>query len=187
MLKTRCLITLMAALAGCANYTQPVVSQEPKTPAERNFETLWQASISVLREYYFKIDREDRRDGVIRTDAMLGKQFGEFWRKDAASDTNLAESTLQTIFRQATVTIKPVGEDRFEPSVEVQTFRSNKEERQVSSTSEALNLFDLPEKGSPDEDLLKVKGASEEAVPLGRDAALEEKIRADILLKAGRF
>lgn len=192
------LIALIVAAAaacfpGCANYSQPVGATVEMKPAERNFENLWQASRHVLASYYFTVDREDRRAGVLVTDAMTGEHFGEFWRKDAATRDDLAESTVQTIYRQATVRIEPVGEgaESFRAVVQVQAFRSNHSDTPASSTSEALKLFRFPGNrrlDDPREDKdqpLRDEEGDPHMVLLGRDESLEAKLTADIQAKAG--
>jgi len=188
MLKLRgALIVAVFALTavGCANYTTPLVPRRRMSPAERNFNAVWQASRTVLRKYYFTLDREDRRAGIITTEPLTGKVFGEFWRRDAAGPDNLAESSIQTIFRQAKVTIRPLASNKedFKAVVEVRTFRSDRRESQVTSTSEALDLFRLPGGSNRTRTLLEYdKGqAAEGAVPLGRDKALERRIASDIM------
>ena len=107
----------------------------------------------------------------------------------AATRADLAESTFQTIYRQATVKLQPVAgqADRFEPVVEVQTFRSDRREPQVSSTSEGISLFRLP--GDETRTLCMMDYDQPEPadpwVPLGRDEDLEEKLGDAIRAKAG--
>ena len=115
---------------------------------------------------------------------MVGKHAGEFWRKDAATARDLAEGTIQTIYRQAKVTIHPTADDgdKFHAVVEVRTYRSNRQEIQVTSTSEAIDLFRLPGDDERRKKLLDYgRGwASDPVSPLGRDGNLERRIAADI-------
>ena len=134
---------LLAVLAaGCQpKYTEPVVAPTAMTPEQKQFDALWQASRRVLKRYDFRIDRQNPRAGVITTWPIVGKQLVELWRKDAASKTDAAESTLQTIYRSVKVTIrKTEGPERFQPTVEVFVSRSNKPTHAVSTTSDAYNL-----------------------------------------------
>ena len=173
-----------AALSGCVNYAAPLAPAPQLSPAERNFDAVWQASLKVLRDYRFTPDREDRRAGVITTEPMTGEVFGEFWRSDAATAKDLAESSIQTIYRLAKVTIEPVGDDKtgFKAVVEVQTYRSDRPEPQVSSASEAIDLFRVPGSANSRKDLVEYGPSDkpEYVVALGRDLNLESKIAADI-------
>lgn len=144
---TLCIVAVVATvLPGCAQHTQPVGPEPQWTGANRNFRAVWHASIEVLRKYSFRIDRQDRRAGVITTEPLLGKHFFEFWRRDAVTGRDMAESSLQTIYRTVTVTIGPTapGAATYKPIVEVQTQRSDGGDRGVVSTTDAYDLFVLP-------------------------------------------
>ncbi len=186
LLKTSVAISLAVVLTGCPRYTKPVLPQPRMTAAERNFESLWEAAREVLRKYRFELDYQDRRSGVIRTVAMTGEHFGEFWRRDAATNRDLAESTVQTVYRQARVTIVPsAAAGYYRPEVEVFTFRSNREVPHVTSTSEALDLFrSAKAKGSGKKASADYGGdkSTGTLTPLGRDEQLEATITAEILV-----
>lgn len=141
-LATTCILVL-ALLGGGCNYTTPAAPAPPMTPAQRDFETIWQASRSVLQGYYFTLDRQDRRAGIITTMPLVGRQFGEFWRKDAVTSTELLENTLQTIYRSTVVTISeaPDQPGSYEVTVQVNVARSDRAEPQITSTSDAYSLF----------------------------------------------
>ncbi len=133
-------LTIIAALlvatvvvGGCPpTYSTPVVDTRPTTEAERQFEARWQASLDVLRSYRFKIDLQDRRRGLIKTEPMVARHFFEFWRRDAASAYDVVEGTLQTIYVIASVQvsrIKPDGSD-YKLDVVVHRVRSDQIEAQ---------------------------------------------------------
>ncbi len=194
-------------LAGCATYTQPVGPQQQLTPAQQNFENLWQASIDVLEDYYFVLDRRDRRAGVLATELMVGKHWFEFWRRDAVTPYDFVESSIQTVYRVAEVQIAPSESDpgTFEPHVTVYYFRSDAKMYPVTSTSEAYDiyLFGSPGDQIPGTLLLErlppesraaaegyfpvpTAGMPPTIVPLGpdgRDHPLEEQMRQEILVR----
>ena len=177
---------MAAVLAGCANYTtRPPESITQLTPAQKEFEATWRATRQVLRKYNFTLTRQDRRAGVILTEPMVGKYLSEPWRHDAATRRDLAEGTIQKIYRQAKVTVRPIGPGGgdFDADVKVVTFRSNRQELQVSSASEAFSLFDLTDDEDRQRRLLDYgqNAAEDDLVLLGRDSNLEEKITAKIL------
>ena len=205
-MRTHAIVWLLAAgslASGCA-YTTPIVPVAKMTPAQRNFEAVWQASRDVLRRYDFTLDRQDRRAGVITTLPITGKHWFEFWRKDAASSFSKAEGSLQTIYRAARVRILPAakGQRTYHPVVEVIAFRSDQKHLQVTSTSEAYSLFIIPgdEKErsgfllnygqeKDEEDEAGKSGKKKEyrdVTPLGRDRDLEAKITADIRAQAAK-
>ena len=139
------LIAAAAAMlfAGCARYTRPVVSRGPQGPAERTFEALWQGSLEVLRKYRFEIDRRDRRAGMITTEKMLGRHWFEFWRHDAVTWEDLAEGTVQTVYRQATVRIVAADGNpgRFQATVVVKVFRPQRQGKEIIAAGEAYDDF----------------------------------------------
>ena len=185
--------SILLPLAGCAaNYTQPIVSQEPMTPQERNFETVWQGSIELLREYDFASNPlrggiEDRRAGVIRTAPLVARHWFEFWRKDYAGEFDGVEGTLQTIYRQVTIRIKPASPNstRYVALVEVQTFRSDKTQRwQAHDSSTIYGMFQLPGQTSSQQQGLLLNEPTEATgaaiVPLGRNLDLEAKMSMEL-------
>ena len=145
-------VAFLAGLcAGCANnFSQPVAPEAPRTVAQRNFDAVWNASLSVLRDYRFTVAVEDRREGTISTGPLVGQQWFEFWRKDAVTPTSAIEGSVQTIYKTATVTIRPEPNDpdRFVASVKVALARSDKPTRSVTDTSEAYGLFTLTGSGN---------------------------------------
>jgi hypothetical protein len=137
---------LLACLcAGCVNFDKPVAPEVALAPAERNFEAVWNASLAVLRDYRFTVAVQDRREGMITTSPLVGKQWFEFWRKDAATPADAMESSIQTIYKSVTVTIRPEANepDRYVAAVKVDLARSDKPAMVVTDTSEAYGLFTM--------------------------------------------
>jgi hypothetical protein len=177
-----------ALAAGCTpQYTQPASQPQHLSAAEKDFDAVWEASRQTLQKYYFQLDREDRRAGVITTAPMTGKQWFEFWRQDAVRPADVAESTLQTIHRTAQVTIRPTkaGAETYQAQVDVFLRRSDKPSPEVSSTSDAIRLFSdkRDRKQHHPEPLLASTGGTEGidyTADLGHDRALEAKLSGDI-------
>lgn len=189
------LLAALPALVGCANYTTPVVATEPLTPQQRNFEETWQAGLELLRQYHFTADplrggAQDRREGVIRSAPEVGKHWFEFWRKDAATNYDLAEGTLQTIYRQVTIRIKPAGAANYTAQIEVQTFRSDRAVRyQDHSWSSIYSMFQVPGQSTDERQILlnePRENPNTMIVPLGRNPALEAKMTDDLLRIRGQ-
>jgi len=133
-------------LCGCVKYTKPVAAAPKLTPAQRNFEALWQGSLDVLRDYGFTVDRQDRREGIITTRPLVGRQWFEFWRKDAATPYDVLEGSLQTIYRTALVRIWATDPNtgNYQAGVEVVLTRSDKEQSAVETVSDAYGMFTMP-------------------------------------------
>ena len=136
-------ILLGAALLGCGNYTEPEVEAPAMTPAQRNFEAYWQASMDVLRKYRFRADRKDRREGIIITHKMLAGHWFEFWRPDAVTFYDFAEGTLQTVHRRAEVRIEPMPGQagRFRPRVRVEVSYPESRGLEMVGAGEAYGAF----------------------------------------------
>ncbi len=174
--------------AGCMPTGSPVSS--PPGIADEDFNIAWDATNEVLREYRFFIDRADRREGVITTFPMIGKHWFEFWRKDATTRQDLAEGTIQTIYRCVTVGIRrqaPQGtlradDKKYLVDVRVLTSRSDRLHPQVTSTSEAYDLFINPD--MPRIAPLTGLGGPKSSgyVSLGRDKNLEQVLQREIYL-----
>ena len=178
------LLAAMLLPAGCQpKYTQPVVAPTPQTPEQQSFQRLWQAGRHVLISYHFHLDRQDPRAGVITTWPMTGKSFFELWRKDSAGAIDTSESTLQTIYRAVTLTIRQRPDGRgYEPVVEVLVSRSDKPTDGISSTSEAYDMFTRRRKKNK----LTAEQEAAQMVELGNDRALEIRLTAEILKQAGQ-
>jgi hypothetical protein len=183
-------VALALVLAGgCAKHSAPVGHEVQLTADQSKFEAVWQASQDVLKRYYFSIDTTDRRSGVILTEPMTGECFGEFWRKDAATRSDLEESTIQTIYRQARVVVTPAESgDGFQADVEVVCRRSDRPARQVSSTADAIGLFAASRGRDVGEAPIQPEGETPAyQVDLGSDEGLAARIAADIQAAAPGF
>ena len=151
------------------------------------FEDLWETILRVLRRADLRPDRQDRREGIITTFPVTSQQWFEFWRNDAMGAYQWAESSMQTVQRQAVVRIRRLPEPgRYRVTVKVDVFRFSTPERQVTTPSGALAMFSsrLPtEQG-------ELAGPAEGAhwVHLGRDPRMEGALLRRILVHyPGRY
>jgi hypothetical protein len=182
------MLTFLLALAGgCGeDYTKPVsLPSEPPSLAQQDFARVWDGSMEVLRQYDFSIAMQIRRQGKIETDPMVGKSFFEFWRKDSASTEDARESTIQKIYRTVKINIEPSSDDpgKFVALVTVEVSRSDRAGAQITSTSEAYDMFVLPNSEAKPSGRFILDSGKDEAgnlvggnTPLGRDRKLEQKI-----------
>lgn len=174
------ILSIVAVLcAGCIPSGAPV-SSHPEV-ADENFNAAWDASKEVLHEYHFSIDRADRRGGIITTFPMIGRHWFEFWRKDATTRRDVSEGTLQTLYRRVTINIRRQSDNKkYLVDVRVFVSRSDRLSPQVTSTSEAYDLFldpDMPRIAS----LTGLGGPKgSRSVGLGRDENLEQVIQQKI-------
>lgn len=180
-------------LGGCeVKYTQPQAQPKSLSAAEEDFEAVWQAARTTLRRHHFELDRQDRRAGVITTVPMTGMHFFEFWREDAARPADYAESTVQTIYRTAQVTVRPTQPqaETYQANVQVFLSRSSRGTPQVTSTSEAYSLFSMGRDRRARRRFLEASDWARHRegglVDLGNDRSLEAKLTAEIAQLSGR-
>lgn len=143
ILNVAAMLCISISSLACARHTKPLAAPAELSVPGRNFEAVWQASLDVLKDYYFRIDRQDRRAGVIDTLPMVGQYPLEFWRKDAVTKQAVAENALQTVFVASTVTIEadPQQPDTYRPVVRVELHRSNYPAAQITTSAEGYEMF----------------------------------------------
>jgi hypothetical protein len=96
---------------GCAEqayYADPQQSQA-MTFANTDKDRAMHAAEHILGQMHFTISQLDTNTGILTTNPLSGAQFFEFWRKDAASSSSLAESSLHTIRRSITLEFSEEG------------------------------------------------------------------------------
>jgi hypothetical protein len=177
-------LLLLAAWTGCE---RPIPPEGPTiaTVTEEDLEPLWEAALAVLRKHDFQPDRQDRVMGVIETLPTTSKQWGEFWRQDVADAYDVAEASMHTTQRKATVRIVR-GPDGPTVEVQVDVYRLAEPESQITSSSSALQAFSgaLP---TTEGRVARDDQDRRRWVHLGRDAQMETRLLARILSRTGRF
>jgi hypothetical protein len=177
-------LLFLAFWTGCE---RPIRPEGPTAVAVTNedVEPIWDAALSVLRKHEFQPERQDRAMGVIETLPTTSKQWFEFWRRDVAEKYDVAEASLQTIQRKATIRIiRGAGGPTLE--VQVDVYRLEESESQVTSASSAIHAFSgaLPNaEGRLTRDPLTRRNW----VHLGRDTAMETRLLGSILSRAGQY
>lgn len=164
---------------------------QPTTPtaanvADADMDSMWDATLSVLRRIEFHPDRQDRATGIIETVPTTTKQIWEFWRQDVADPYSQTLADLQTIQRKAIIRFRKVGEPKqWQVDVEVDVYRLQQPERQITSSSSGLEAFSsqLP----TGEGQLLLRGSGNYLEPLGRDAAMESKLLAMIMRQSQTY
>jgi hypothetical protein len=176
-------VLLLAVQSGCEKPTQP--DQVTASPVySEELEPLWDATLSVLQKCEFIPQRQDRAMGIIVSKPTTSRQYGEFWRQDVVptDSYSMAEANLQTVQRQATVRFVK-AQQGWQLEVQVDVFRLSMPESQVTTASSAIQAFSgaLP---TTEGQMVK---ARKQWVPLGRDAAMEERLLDRILSTAGQY
>jgi len=177
--------------AGCQAPSEPAGPTVERVAArsQDDLQALFEAACDTLRAYAFRIDRQDRVNGVITTHPETTAQGFEFWRPQGRSAYTWLEDNLHTVREQVTVRI------RTEPSsadtegspcveVEVERFRYRLPERQIDNPAAAMRIFSA--------DAPTVAGRLERPsktgywIRLGRDEAMEHSLLAGILRRYTR-
>lgn len=76
-------------------YAQPAAYQT----RQADFDQLWDKAEEVSRRLLFKIDRRDRRTGVLTTEPMISAQWFEPWRQELKTCNDVANSSIATYRR----------------------------------------------------------------------------------------
>ena len=64
-----------------------------------SFNGLWTASEDAARAFGFRLDRQDRRAGVLTTEPVAGKQIFEPWRRDTGNLAGTLDNSLDSYRR----------------------------------------------------------------------------------------
>ena len=185
---TRWLLSLVALVSyGCQTagpITGPsirtilVADQSPRGDA------LWETSKDVLRDHGYRIDRVDRRAGVITTWPCTSQQVFEFWRNDVCTTADQWEATINPIRRWIEVRFTKGDAGKWRSlSVIAHKERFSSPDRQFNSTGAAYQVFgnQLPVAGGVDD----VSADDDRWIDVGRDAVMERCIAQRIMDRAG--
>ena len=153
MNRTLRLMTIaLSLLGGCIGSsdratTQPTTAIDPETVqphywlsqpgvaevTAQDFQTLWSACEDVARDYFFKLDRNDWRSGVLTTQPMVSSQFFEPWRRELQTAADVAESSTATIRRTIRFEVSANGHGTYTVTPKVLVERQSLAERRVTS------------------------------------------------------
>jgi hypothetical protein len=180
------IVILVAGLsAGClapkrGEYvsTRPVAVADPSYEADR----LWEAIQDTLREHRFRLDRVDRREGVITTMPVGSQHLLEFWRHDVNTREDLWESTLNPIRRWVSVSVTRGPDNAWqELACVVHRQRFSSPDRQFNSSGAAYQYFgdSLPSTTG----LARVTSEQDQWLDQGRDPAMEEYLLSQVFAR----
>ncbi len=177
------LILLVANAAGCLGprrddyqSAKPIALADPSPEADR----VWQAIQQTLRRNRFRLDRVDRRAGVITTFPVTSQQFFEFWRHDVDTNADLWEATLNPIRRRVEVSVTRDEDNAWrELAVAVHKERLSSRDQYLLSPEATYQYFgdSLPSRTAQP----RVPAESIQWLGLGRDPAMEEYLLNAIL------
>lgn len=185
-------IAIVSALFGafCSGCLGPrrddYISSRPITMIDGSGQTdrLWEAVKDTLRDGRFRLDRVDRRAGVVTTMPVMSQHFFEVWRHDVDTREDLWESTINPIRRRVEIEVKREdGGDWRELAVVVRKERKSSPDRQFNSTGAVYQYFGdrLPSTTGQ----VRVTEGEDRWIDLGRDPAMEDRLLRAILKRAG--
>ncbi len=187
LLRMNVVVVLIALMAGCLgprrdNYqtSRSIAITDPSPQADQ----VWEALQETLRRHRFRLDRVDRRAGVITTMPVTSQHLFEFWRHDVDTWPDLWESTLNPLRRWVEVTVAREEDNTWKTlTVVVHKERLSSPDRQFNSTGAAYQYFgdSLPST----EGVVRVTAEHDVWLDEGRDPAMEEYLLRAILERAG--
>jgi len=176
-------ILLFAMLAGCASQQPCEVATEQLCVTGLEKIAVMKAAEDVLAEMHFTIEKADIEAGLIRTSPLSGAQFFEFWRSDNVGAFNSAEANLHSIRRTVELNItQPAGrmagqqDEKLCLGCNARVQRLSLPEQQVSSSSQAYQLFSISNAALQKLKLNPQQKAGMAWVDLGQDKHLATEI-----------
>jgi len=167
-------LLLAAAMAagGCATVSESRFPN-PSPFADTDADTVEQVATRILMELRFEPVIPAKSKGHIETEPVTGASWFEFWRKDTIGRVQVAESSLHTIRRRATVSVSPKGGGS-QVFVKVIKERASAPGTMPTSFGSTFSMHNLE-----DTDLTRRDALEEthyEWVRMGRDPLLEQYI-----------
>lgn len=191
-MKTRTLFQHIALVLGFGGLLGCTPVQRDGDPMVREMNVSDQAQLDdilmacedVLRDQGFRLDRVDRRAGVVTTHPETSQHFFEVWRKDVATAYDFWEASLNTIRRTVEITTQPdlmKGNARL--TVKVIRERYSAPERQFNNSIAAFQFYGttLPSVETGE----TLTAADNEWIPDGRDLTMEAAILNKITARTG--
>src|SRR3954466_4623858 len=167
--------------------TQPSYWYQQPTAASAvydSFSTLFKTCENVSRDFYFKIDRVDYRDGILTTVPLESAQAFEPWRPDVQTFQDARESTLASIRRTIRWEFKRQDDGTFEVTPKVLVERQTVQERRITNVALYRGAYtkekpsDAPQGSHEADEGFLIPGKYWYSV--GRDPVLESKLALEV-------
>jgi hypothetical protein len=114
------------------------------TVSGADFQRMFHACEHVARDFLFKLDRIDYREGVLTTQPMVSAQWFEPWRRDAPTGYDCAESSIATIRRTIRFEFTRQPDDTWEVAPKVLIERQAISEKRITAVVRYRNVFSAP-------------------------------------------
>lgn len=178
------IVISLSVMAGCLRpnsgvliSTTPISIENRSTQADQ----LWEAALNTLRHHQFRLDRVDRRAGIITTRPLTSQHLFEFWRHDVDTWYDLLESTLNPLRRKVEITIAKDENGLWSAiAVAVHKERLSSPDRQFNSSGATYQYFGntLPSTTGK----IRVTQEDDQWIEVGSDLAMENYFLRKILL-----
>ena len=170
---------------GCATLSgMRTVSENPLVVPSGDFETVWNASVVAVDEY-FDIASERREQRKIVTNPKTGATLLEPWEGDSVGFQERLESSLQSIRRIAIVTVDPATNGQGW-AVRVEVRKELEDLLQPDRQSLGRAVFNNIQTVNRSREVVGPVQIPNGWIPRGRDTKLEQaiiaKIRASLFL-----
>lgn len=144
---------------------------------------MWEAIKDVLREHQLRLDRVDRREGVITTMPATSQHFFEFWRRDLDTTPDFWESTLNPLRRWVEVHLSQTEDSgRIKVEVTVHKQRFSAPDRQFNNSGLAYQFFGFRLPATTGQE--RITPEHEQWLDVGRDHAMEAYFLRNMLQRA---
>jgi len=167
-------LVLAAAVTagGCATVSESRFPN-PSAFTDTDADTVEDVAARILMELRFEPVIPVKSKGHVETQPVTGASWFEFWRKDTIGRMQVAEASLHTIRRRATVSITP-SDGGSQVFVKVVKERASAPGSMPASFGSTFSMHNLE-----DTDLMRRDALEEthyEWVRMGRDPLLEQAI-----------
>ncbi len=184
----RAALLAIAALtpAGCAAlHPAPAISPNPTVVPVADFDTVWNATVRVVDEYFDvkSPGGENRLARRIVTEPVTGATLLEPWHRDSVGFDEKLESTIQTIRRFAIVHVDPAPGGGWAVRVEVFKELEDLPQPERQTGGRAAFVSDYPVNRT--REIVGPVPLPADWIPRGRDPKLEQRILERIRAELG--
>ena len=145
---------------------------------------LFRAAAQTLRRQQFRLDRVDRRAGVITTYAKTSQHFFEWWRHDVASAYDWIDATVNPVRRRVELAISHAEDRPHQPTIRVTVYkeRLSAPDRQFNDAGAAYQFFGFSLPATTGQPVITPD--DERWVARGRDGLMEQYLLDEIISQA---
>jgi hypothetical protein len=170
-------IVLLSLVVGGQGCSEPIATAPEPLVVQVEADQVWGACQAELKKRGFRLDRVDRRSGIIETYPLTSKQWFEFWCQDVVTDYDLAESILHTIRRRVTMAVTGEPEDQYRLQCRVAVERLSASPELTSGQVRVRDIFGQSAGRIPTPSVSETrKKRQPQWLPIGQDHALETDI-----------